>query len=97
MKITVMYERRDFFGGRVFTEETNEYGTIEQLKKAFTELKKDYNFAIHIDGCYVITWDSIEDFENEILKVRTYENWNSYSDCKKAFTAVKRDIIKKYK
>ena len=94
-KIIFKYDRKDFFGNRVYTEDTA-FLTVDTMKKAFTGLKKDRLTAVEIDGLFlhsiVITWNTFTDFENDIVLVRFYEDWNSYTEQKMSFTKAKKLI-----
>ena len=53
MKITIKYDRKDFFGTCVYCEDYKNDVDINDLKKAFAALKKDNNTALEIDN-YVL-------------------------------------------
>ena len=96
MILTAKYERKNFFGVYAYTEDVKTGATIDDLKKAFQAMKKDSNIAIQIDAKYTIAWDSLTDYENEVICVRTYTTWNSYSEEKRAFSVARRNILKEY-
>lgn len=91
MTIKVIYSDKDFWGQRTFNEETNDYATTDDLKKAFRAMAKDKEFAIHVNTISIV-WDSYSDFENRIVKIRTYEKWNSYSETKMSWEKMKKYI-----
>ena len=91
MTIKVVYNSKDFFGQYDFREETKEYAGMDDLKKAFRAMAKDKEFAIHVNTISIV-WDSYSDFENRIVKIRTYERWNSYSETKMSWEKMKKYI-----
>lgn len=94
-KIIFKYDRKDFFGHRVYTEDTAAL-TKDTVKRCFAGLKKDRMSAIEISGLFlhsvVITWNTYTDFDMDIVLVRFYEEWNSYTDKKMSFTKAKKLI-----
>jgi len=54
MDITVKYNRKDFFNLEDYTEDIKKNADFNDLKKAFSTLKKDRNFAIQIDNYCLI-------------------------------------------
>lgn len=92
MTIKVIYSGKDFWGQRTFNEETNDYATADDLKKAFRAMSRDKEFAIHINSNFSITWDSYSDFENRVVLIRRYESWNSYDEIKMSWEKMKKYI-----
>ena len=64
---------------------------LDDLKKAFRAMGKDRDFAIHVNNVSIV-WDSYSDFENRIVKIRTYDKWNSYSETKMSWEKMKKYI-----
>lgn len=54
MDITVKYNRKNFFNLEDYTEDIKKNANFNDLKKAFSALKKDRNFAIQIDNYCLI-------------------------------------------
>ena len=54
MDITVKYNRKNFFNLEDYTEDIKKNADFNDLKKAFSTLKKDRNFAINIDNYCLI-------------------------------------------
>lgn len=54
MDITVKYNRKNFFNLEDYTEDIKKNADFNDLKKAFSTLKKDRNFAIQIDNYCLI-------------------------------------------
>ena len=92
MTIKVIYSGKDFWGQRTFNEETNDYATADDLKKAFRAMSRDREFAIHVNSNFSITWDSYSDFENRVVLIRRYESWNSYDEIKMSWEKMKKYI-----
>ena len=97
MKTTIKYNRKDFFGTCLYCEDTKNNVDMNDLKKAFSALKKDNNTALEIDN-YILVWDSYTNFEYGTLQCYEYEAINSrkeyvwdFDGCKKFFY----DLIKK--
>lgn len=91
MIIKVIYNSKDFFGQYDFREETKDFAELDDLKKAFRAMGKDRDFAIHVNNVSIV-WDSYSDFENRIVKIRTYDKWNSYSETKMSWEKMKKYI-----
>ena len=92
MTIKVIYSGKDFWGQRTFNEETNDYATADDLKKAFRAMSRDREFAIHVNSNFSITWGSYSDFENRVVLIRRYESWNSYDEIKMSWEKMKKYI-----
>jgi hypothetical protein len=97
MDITVKYNRKNFFNLEDYTEDIKKNADFNDLKKAFSALKKDRNFAIQIDN-YCLIWDTIADFEHGSLTCYEYEAANSrkeylwsFESCKKHFYSMFKD------
>lgn len=90
MKIVVKYERLDFFGNRTYTEDKKNNATLQDLKKAFSFLKRERSVAIGIDDT-ILFWENGQNFEYGTLTAREYEGMNykeyiwSFDGCKKYF------------
>ncbi len=93
--LTIKYDRRDFFGTRIYTEDTKENFTKADLTKAFSFLSKNNDAAIEIDSM-VIYWDSMSDFENKTVSVRMYSA-GGYTAGKTPFDVIKKNFYKKFR
>lgn len=93
--LKIKYTRKDFFGSRLFTEDTKEYFTKNDLKKAFLFMSRDNDVTIQIDNI-VIYWNSISDFDEKIITIRAY-NGNNFSEGKMSFDNIKKSFYKKFK
>lgn len=93
MTIKVIYNSKDFFGQYDFREETKDAASVDDLKKALRAMKKDRDFAIHVDNKSII-WDSYSDFENDIVKIRKYAAWNSCDEIKMSWEKMKKYILR---
>lgn len=97
MNITVKHNRKNFFGSENYTEDIKQNADFNDLKKAFSALKKDHNFAVQIDN-YCLIWNTITDFEHGSLTCYEYEAANSrneylwsFESCKKYFYSMFKD------
>lgn len=97
MTLTVKYDRLDFFGNRIYTEDSTEYADKKKIQKAFTFLSKEKCIAVEIgdNESDVYFWDTVQDFENRILTMRHYKAWNSSIETKVAFDKAKKAIYEK--
>ena len=59
-KLTIKYNRKDFFGSSIYTEDTKQNFTKADLVKAFLFLSKNNDAAVQVDSM-VIYWDCISD------------------------------------
>lgn len=94
MKLIVKYNRKDFFGNPIYTEDYISVVTKEHFQKTFRFFKDDSFMALQINDNECIFWNSYTDFENKFVTVRTYENVNSYTDTTMPFNKLKRKIYK---
>ena len=97
MKITIKYNRKDFFGTCLYCEDYKNDVDINDLKKAFAALKKDNNTALEIDN-YVLYWDNTQNFEYGLLSCKESEAVNSYKEYEWSFDGCKKffyDLLKK--
>lgn len=76
MNITVKYNRKNFFGDKEYTEDIKYNARLDDLKKAFSALKKSNDLSLQIDN-YCLIWDTIADFEGGILTCYEWEKSNS--------------------
>lgn len=88
-KIIVKYERKDFFGKRVYTEDSINNYKKDDLKKAFLFLSKNNAVTVQKENI-VYFWDNHTEYENRILTIRIFDGSN-YTEEKKAFDLVKKD------
>lgn len=94
-KLTIKYNHKDFFGTQIYTEDTKENFTKNDLVKAFLFLSKNNDAAVQIDHM-VIYWDCISDFEKKMASVRIYDGRN-YTEGKTPFDVIKKNFYKKFK
>lgn len=97
MKITVKYDRKDFFGGSTYTEDKKVSASLEDAKKAFLFLGKNHNVAVQFGDSIVYYWDTMKEFENKVITVRKYEGWNSSYDEKISFQKAKNEAYNSFK
>ena len=91
--LTIKYERKDFFGQYQYTEDSKDNYNRNDVKKAFLFLGKNRDVSVQIENI-IYFWDSIVDFENQIMTVRTFDKMNcrSYTDVKMAFDKAKKEV-----
>ena len=87
--LILKYDRLNLFNNRVYTEDTKECYTKEDLKKVFAYFSKAQDATIQIDNT-ITFWDSMEEYENRIATVREFEGIN-YTETKKSYEKVKRE------
>lgn len=97
MTITVKYDRKDFFGRRVYTEDVKEAVEKSDAEKALRFLKSNQSIALNIDGDMVLYWDGVQDYDNNVLTVKKSYPWNNCNVSKVAFPQVKRGIMSYFK
>lgn len=95
-KLVLKYERRNFFGFREYTEDTCHYPKMKDLQAVMRYLKKD-NMAAVVYSKYTLFWDSFSDFENGIISVRYYDVYGNYTEEKKSFEVVKKEVYDSFK
>lgn len=88
--LILKYERRDFFNNHVYTEDTKQNHSKEDLKKAFTFFSKTYDTSVQIDDI-VIFWDCLTEYENRIVTIRYFDGM-SYSEVKKSYDKAKKEM-----
>lgn len=90
--LILKYERLDFWGHRIYTEDKKEHFTKEDLKKVFAYFSKKYDVTVQIDNT-VMYWDSVAEFNNRIATIRDYDgtSFRNYSDLKKSFEKMKKE------
>lgn len=90
--LTMKYNRKDFFGQYQYTEDNKDKYNRTDVKKAFLFLGKNRDVSVQMENI-IYFWDSIADFENQIMTVRTFDTVNrrSYADIKMAFDKVKKE------
>ena len=93
--LTIKYSRKDFFGNRIYTEDTKENFTKADLTKAFLFLSKNNDAAVQVDSM-VIYWDTFSEFENKTVSVRMYDT-KSYTEGKMPFDDLKKNFYGKFK
>ena len=94
--LIVKYDRIDFFGNRIYTEDKKNNYSKDDLKRAFQFFNKDYNITLQIDSV-IIFWDSLSEFENKIVFVRKYDGicGMNYTEKKTSFDKCKKEIYKR--
>lgn len=80
--LILKYERTDFFNHRIYTEDTKQDYTKEDLKKVFAYFNKTHDASIQIENVAVF-WDCISEYKNKVATVRIYDGMN-YIEAKKA-------------
>ena len=98
MTITVNYDLKTFFNNTKDIEDVKTNCTLEDVKKVFRFLKTKFNITISINNT-VIYWDSTDDFNNEVLTIKKYEDINcfSYDIEKTSFNKCKNQYYKLFK
>ena len=94
--LIVKYERKDFFGNRIYTEDTKNNETLKDIKKAFIFLKNNHDVTIQINNT-VLYWDSLQNFEYKTLSAREYDSTGSYKEFIWDFDGCKNNYYKIYK
>lgn len=95
-KIILKYERKNFFGNREYTEDTCNFPKMKDLQAAIRYLKKD-NMAAVVYSQFTLYWDSSSEFEDGIVSVRYYDTYGNYTEKKKSFEVVKKEIYDSFK
>lgn len=95
-KLILRYERKNFFGKYEFTEDTCYNSDMKDLQAAMRHLKKDKMAAVVYSG-FVLFWDLFSDFDNRIVSVRYYDKYGNYTEEKKSFEVVKKEIYDNFK
>lgn len=93
--LTIKYDRKDFFGNRIYTEDTKTNFTKSDLTKAFLFLSKNNDAAIQIDDM-VIYWDCMSGFEKKAVSVGIYDGGNCIKG-KFTFNEIKKNFYKKFR
>lgn len=97
MKVTIKYERHDFFGHRIYTEDTKQCVECEDMKKVFRAMASNYDIAINVNST-VVYWDNINDWENRMITVKSPGLFcNEWDIDKQSFESYKRTIYKALK
>jgi len=87
--LILKYERLDFFNHRIYTEDTKENYTKDDLKKVFTYFSKTHDATIQIENI-VIFWNCLTEYENKVVTIRNCNGMN-YTEAKKSYDKVKRE------
>lgn len=95
-KLILKYERRNFFGNREYTEDTCNFPKLKDLQAVMRYLKKDNMVAVSYSG-FTLFWDSFSNFENGIVSVRYYDAYGNYTEEKKSFEIVKKEVYGSFK
>ncbi len=93
--LVVKYERKDFFGTRLYTEDAKQNFTKADLTKSFLFFSKNHDVALEIDSM-TIFWNTIADFENRNVTIRMYDG-RSYTEGKMPFDDLKKNFYGKFK
>jgi Ca2+-binding EF-hand superfamily protein len=88
--LILKYDRVDFFGSRIYTEDSKRNYTRNDIKKALLYFGKNNNSTIQIENI-VLYWDSFTEYENRIVSIRFYDGMN-YTENKKALEKAKKEI-----
>lgn len=88
--LIVKYDRIDFFGSRIYTEDKKTNYSRDDVKKAFLFFGKNHNSTIELENM-VLYWDSFSEYENRIVSIRFYDN-GSYTEGKKAYDKAKKEV-----
>lgn len=96
MTITVKYERKDFFGRRIYTEDTKKDIERSDLEKALRLLKSNSSVALDINGDWILYWDSTKDYDDGILTVKQKTDFD-WEISRMAFSFVKKCIMDRFK
>ena len=94
--LIVKYERMDFFGQLIYTEDKNNRPELQDVKKCFQFMKKNRSVTIQINND-VYYWNSISDYENEIISIRYYDDRENYTEAKKSFEKCKKEVYAAWK
>lgn len=89
MKLTIMYDDKDFFGYNNLREDTTKFATKADAKKAFSYLRKHWDASVKCD-CYVFKFESYSDFEEDVLSILQYDSWNHCTKTKVPFHRAKK-------
>lgn len=95
-KLILKYERKNFFGNREYTEDTCHYPKMKDLQAVMRYLKKD-NMAAVVYSRFTLFWDLFSDFANSIVSVRYYDAYGNYTEEKKSFEVVKKEVYDSFK
>lgn len=96
--LILKYERRNFFGKHVYTEDNVFDQTKEDVKKAFLFLSRNWDSAIEIQEKHTVYfWECVDDFDNRRLTVRKFfTDKIGYEEEKKQFESIKKEVYKEY-
>lgn len=89
MTLTYCYNRVGFFNPSEWTEETTKCPTLEQAKKVFLHFRKNRDTAIKTDN-YNFHFDSYSDWENGVVCVKHYAEWNDCTETKMSIEKAKK-------
>jgi hypothetical protein len=96
-KMLIMkYERKDFFGHYQYVEDSKDHYKLEDVKKCFNFFGKEKFVVVQIENV-IYAWDTCTDFENRVVLVRTYDDGRNYTETKKSFDLVKKEVYKTMK
>lgn len=101
MKVTIKYNRTDFFGNKEYTEDSTICGcndtALKALQKALKKVLDGTESAMQVseyDGDDLVIWQEYSDRDSDILTVRQYESYNAYDDRKLSRQAVQKMLRK---
>lgn len=89
MRLTIMYNDKDFFGYSDLREDVAPLATKADAKKAFSYLRKHWDASVKCD-CYVFCFDTYQDFEEELVSILQYDSWNQCDSVKVPFNRAKK-------
>ena len=87
--LILKYDRVDFFGSRIYTEDKKQTHSKEDLKKAFSYFSKTHNATIQLENI-VIFWNCLAEYENRVVTIRYYDGMN-YTEVKKSYDKIKKE------
>lgn len=88
--LIVKYNRIDFFGSRIYTEDKRRDYKKADLKKAISFFNRNNGITIQVDNM-ILFWDCMSEFENKIVTVRVYDGMN-FSEEKTSFNKIKKEL-----
>lgn len=96
MVITIKYDRKDFFGQKIYTEDVRRGADFSDLKKSWSALSRDPYMSIWIDniGYY---WDSASDYEHRIITKKVVWSSNNNDTFRLSFEPEKKHIYETFR
>lgn len=92
MTLKMRYEGKNVWGHKQWREDWCSNATAEELNTAFRELRKNpISSIVDVNRSIIVRWDTIADYEQNIVTERRYANQHSYDDERKPLQQVKRE------